>query len=97
MTPVISLLVVLSGSWRVPLFQRFLESFRLAKLGGNGRPDSNAPARVPRSEAALDFTPLRWGQIEVWVSAQPSYIQELGRVNRSLLITDAAINNRDKN
>jgi hypothetical protein len=48
-------------------------TFRLTKSGGNGTPDSNATGGVPRSEAALDFTPLRSGPIEVWVSAQPSY------------------------
>jgi hypothetical protein len=48
-------------------------TFHLTKSGGSGAPDPNATTGLPRSEAALDFTPLRSGQIEVWVSAQASY------------------------
>jgi hypothetical protein len=48
-------------------------TFNLVRAAGASTPDASPAARVSQSEAALDFTPLRSGQIVVWVSAQPSY------------------------
>lgn len=47
-------------------------SFNLMRADDTSTPGASTLARV-RSEPALDFSPLRSGQIVVWVSAQPSY------------------------
>src|SRR5215470_5276905 len=48
-------------------------TFSLARAGSSNTPEGSVATGLPRAEAALDFAPLRSGQIIVWVAAQPSY------------------------